>query len=79
MLDAKAFGLALGILWTFAAVLIAVLAMYIGYGEEIVRLIGTVYKGYGPSWSGIAAGVPWAFADAFIGGYVLAWLYNKLK
>lgn len=79
MLDAKALGLSLGILWTVAIVLMGVLAMTMNYSTEIVNLLGTVYKGYGPSWPGIAAGVPWAFADAFIGGYLVAWLYNKVK
>lgn len=77
-LDVKAFALSLGILWTAGIFVLALLNMSLGYGAEWVALIGTVYKGYGPSLNGALVGMPWAFMDAFIGALLWAWLYNKL-
>jgi len=77
-LDIKAFALALGLLWTAAIFIMALLDMSLGFGSEWVALVGTVYKGYGPNLQGAFIGMPWAFIDAFIGGLVFAWLYNKL-
>lgn len=77
-IDAKAFGLACGLLWTVAVFVLALLAMQMDYATEFVSLIGTVYKGYGPTMGGALMGIPWAFVDAFIGGWLLAALYNKL-
>jgi len=34
--------------------------------------------GYSATIVGILIGAVWGFIDAFIGGVVLAWLYNKL-
>ena len=76
-LNAVAFGLACGLLWTISVLILGLLAMQFGYGSQWVELIATVYKGYGPTLQGTLAGLPWAFADAYIGGFLLAWLYNK--
>ncbi len=77
-IDAKAFGLACGLLWTVAVAFLALVAAKLNYATEFVDLLGTIYKGYGPSVSGALAGIVWAFVDAFVGGWLLAALYNKL-
>lgn len=77
-LDIKAFGLALGILWAAAYIILAVLSMVNGYGADIITWMSTYYVGSGATPVGIVVGAVWSFADAGVGGVVLAWLYNKL-
>jgi hypothetical protein len=77
-LDAKAFALSLGLLWACGVFVLALIDMLYGYGSEWVVLIGSVYKGYGPTLPGAATGLPWAFVDGFVGAWIWAWLYNKL-
>lgn len=77
-LDIKAFGIACGLLWTLAYVVLAILSMTNGYGSEIVNFISKYYIGSGTTPQGVVVGAVWSFVDAGIGGVVLAWLYNKL-
>ena len=72
-----AMGLAFGILWAVAVLIVGLLATFNGYGTELINLLSTVYLGLGLSVTGVVIGAIWAFVDAFIGGYLLAWLYNK--
>lgn len=76
-LNVKAFALACGILWAVCAFILGLLAMN-GYAEAFVTLIGSGYLGYEASMPGALIGAAWGFFDAFIGGWVFAWLYNKL-
>ncbi|MGB6364388.1 MAG: bacteriophage holin [Thermoanaerobaculia bacterium] len=76
-LDKKALGLAMGILWGLAVLVMTVWAMFVGGGEHLI-LLGKFYLGYGVSPAGALIGLIWGFIDGFIGGWVLAWLYNKL-
>ena len=76
-LDKKALGLAMGILWGLAVLVMTVWAMVVGGGEHLI-LLGKFYMGYGISPAGAFIGLIWGFIDGFIGGWVLAWLYNKL-
>ena len=78
-LNVKAFGLALGIFWSAALIIMGIVAMIMpDYGENFVRALSTKYIGYAATLPGIIIGAVWGFADAGIGGLVLAWLYNKL-
>ena len=52
------------------------LAHYAAYGEGFVVAIGTLYLGYAPSIAGSVIGALIGFVDAFIGGVIVAWLYN---
>ncbi len=38
--------------------------------------IGRVYRGYNISATGSLIGLIWALCDGFVGGAVVAWLYN---
>lgn len=72
-----AFGLACGILWAVFFFLLVLLALYANWGNAWVDLMGSVYLGVDVTLKGAFIALPWAFVDAFIGGYLLAWLYNK--
>lgn len=76
-LDPRAFGLACGLLWAGAVVVLGVLARF-GWGDRWERLLADVYRGYGESTTGLAIGAVWAFLDGFSGGYAFAWLYDAL-
>lgn len=76
-LDTNAFALACGLLWALGALVLGLLAMN-GYAQEIVALIGTGYLGYDATVLGAVIGAVWGFFDAFIGGWLLAALYNRL-
>ncbi len=75
-INAKALGLSLGIVWSALIFLSAIVAMF-GWADEIVRVFGSLYIGYAPTVIGAIIGAVWAFVDAFIGGVLIAWLYNK--
>jgi hypothetical protein len=79
-LDIKAVGIALGLTWAIGAFIIGIFA-WLSAGENttaLVNLIGRFYIGFTPTFLGSIVGALWGFIDAFIGGVIFAWLYNKL-
>ncbi len=77
-LNVTALGLAMGILWGVGVALMALSAAWWGYGTAWVELLGSVYKGVAATGTGVFMGLLWGFADGFVCGALLAWLYNKL-
>ena len=77
-LDPKAFGLAFGILWGGSLVFMGLLAMVCSWAQPFVDFLSVMYVGYSVTVVGILIGAVWGFLDGFIGGVLLAWLYNKL-
>jgi hypothetical protein len=72
------FGLACGITFGFG-MLFVLLAMSAGwYKADVVPLISEFYKGTAPTFGGAIIGALWGFADAFLGGWLVALIYNKL-
>lgn len=76
--NGNALGLSFGVVSGFAVLLMSVFAMN-NYGVEMVQLIGTVYPGYDASIKGAALGLVYGFLDGYIGGLIIAWLYNKFN
>lgn len=76
-LDAKRLGLAGGIVWGAAVLLLGFIAIA-GYGNAWVILLSDIYLGYKATLLGAIIGGIYGFIDGFIGCYVLAWLYNRL-
>ena len=69
-------GLSLGVLWGVSVLVVGLIATYFSYGRPFVEALGVMYLGYQPSvWGSILGGV-FGFIDAFLGGLVIAWLYN---
>ncbi|MFB6108436.1 MAG: bacteriophage holin [Haloplanus sp.] len=77
-LDARAFGLACGLLWA-GGVFVLGLTARVGWGKRWQRLLADVYRGYDETPSGLVVGALWALVDGFSGGYVLARLYDALR
>ena len=76
-LDVKAFGLALGILWSACVVLLGITSALFNWGNAWVKLLSLCYIGYNVTVVGVIIGAVWGFFDAFIGAVIFAWLYNK--
>lgn len=77
-LHAVKFGLAIGIVWAAVCFIMSFTAMWFGWCDIMVELMASIYIGYSPTVAGAFIGLVWALADGFIGGFVVAWLYNKL-
>jgi hypothetical protein len=78
-LNAVKFGLALGISFALYFFLLVLMAMYFNWGNAIVELLGSFYIGVDVSWTGALLAIPWTFVDFFIGGFIIAWIYNMLN
>ncbi len=76
-LAAISFGLAVGLTWAFAVFLLGLAAGLFDWGVPVVLVLSSLYIGYAPSFVGSIAGAVWAFVDGFIGGVIIAWLYNR--
>ena len=71
-------GLAFGITWALGVFLLGIAAALFEWGVPVVAVLSSVYIGYSPSFVGSVSGAVWSFVDGFIGGALLAWLYNKI-
>ena len=78
-LNAKAFGLACGILWGAWALLLGLSAPVCPWAMNIVNWLSTVYVGYKAGITGSIIGGIWAFVDGGLAGFLVAWLYNKFS
>ena len=79
MLNAKSFGLAIGIITAVYMLLMAWVAAVTGWGVDMIRLAATCYLGYSASFIGGIIGAIWGFVDGFIFGWLIAWAYNKFN
>ena len=75
-LNAKALGLAIGSLWAASLVVFGLIANLRTNWMHGIDMIGLFYPGYGPG-VGLLFGAIWGFLDGLVGGYLVAWLYNK--
>lgn len=77
-LDAVKLGIAGGLVWTLGLLCIAIAPQF-GLWQEIYEFLSRVYIGFNnTSLTGYFIGILWSFADAFIGGFLIAYIYNKL-
>ena len=76
-LHVVAFGVALGVTWSFGIFLLGILAFFFDWGRLFIGAMGSVYVGYEPSVIGSLIGGVLAFIDAFIAGVIIAWIYNR--
>lgn len=74
-----ALGLSLGTLWGASVLFMGLIAHFFIYGTPFVSAMGIVYLGYSTSITGSIIGGIIGFFDAFIGGVLVAWLYNKFS
>ena len=77
-LNARNLGLSIGILWSAMLFLMTLLSILTGYADAFLRVVASIYPGYGISWGGAFIGLFYALVDGFIGGFIIAWLYNRM-
>ena len=75
-LSPKALALTLGLIWAAGLAVMTLLAANTGYLKQFADLWVGIYPYYEVSNLGALAGLAWGFVDGFIGGLVLAWVYN---
>ncbi len=75
-LSPLAFGLSLGLVWGASVLIMGLIAFYFAFGTEFVTAMGVLYINYEATVIGSLIGGLYGFIDAFIGGLVIAWLYN---
>ena len=76
-LGVLAFGLAFGGATAIAMLFLGIAAAF-GWGASLVDLFASLYIGFAPTVGGTILGILWGFADGFIGGVILAALYNMV-
>jgi len=76
--DGSALARAVGVLWAGAVLGLGLTARR-GWGDEWRDLLADVYVGYDSTDRGLLVGALWAFADGFVGAYLLAGLYNRFR
>ncbi len=77
-LNVKAFGVACGLVWGLGVFLLTWWIMAFDGATGELTWLGRVYRGYNISAVGSFIGLAWALVDGFVGGVILAWLYNLL-
>lgn len=77
VLKPSALGFSMGILVSFCLLIMSLVNSQTGVWSEAIRLTGDVYIGYSVSIKGTLIGMVYGFLDGFVGGYLLAWMYNK--
>jgi hypothetical protein len=70
-----ALGIAIGVLWALYVGGLGITAMF-NWGTALVAPLASLYIGYAASIVGAIVGAAWAFADGFVAGVVIAWVYN---
>ncbi|HKV78693.1 MAG TPA: bacteriophage holin [Candidatus Sulfotelmatobacter sp.] len=77
--NTKALALASAVVWGFVMLAVGVTNLIVGnYGQQFLQAMSSVYPGYHDT-RGIAeviVGTLYGLCDGFIGGAVIAWLYN---
>ncbi len=76
-LQATAFGLAGGVLWGVSVLLMTLVSAFTGYASLFLHILMEIYPGFEVTLLGAIIGLGYAFVDGFLGGFVLAWLYNR--
>ncbi len=79
-LSGKALGIATGLLWGGAVLLVGLIHMAGGsYGTAFLQLISSLYPGFHVSRTpgDVLVGTAYGLVDGGVGGLLLAWLYNR--
>ncbi len=75
-LSVFSFAIAVGVAGGLGTLFVGWMGHFYGWGLEVIKMMGTIYKGYEPSIAGGIAGGLWAFLDGFIWALIVAIIYN---
>ncbi len=76
-LNPKNLGLAAGIVHGVWKFLLTLLATSTGYAHHAVAMMQDAYPGFTPTFGGSIIALVFGFITAFVGFFLIAWLYNK--
>jgi len=79
MLNTKSFALSAGIIWGLVIFVTTIISVATGYGKPYLEAYGSLHPGYSISILGAFIGLVYAFICAFVGIYILIWLYNRFE
>ena len=77
-INVKAFAIAMALWWGVGLFALTWWMILFQGSTGDPTLLGKVYRGYNISPWGSVIGLAWALADGFVGGAILAWLYNRV-
>ena len=75
-LDSIRLGFAFGVCMALGLLSLGLIATYTRHAAAFVLTIGQVYPGYDNTVMGSVIGALWGLVDGFIGGWLIAKLYN---
>lgn len=74
-----AFGMAIGVSWAISMLLIGLSGHFFQTNTNLIASMGEMYVGFNATIGGSFIGALWGFIDGFIGGVVVAFLYNMFS
>jgi hypothetical protein len=77
-LNVLAFALACGLIWGFGVFCLPWWVMAFEGATRDPMVLGHIYRGFNISPLGSVIGLAYGTCDGFVGGALLAWLYNCL-
>lgn len=77
-LNLKAFSFSCGIISGLGLFLVTWWKILFQGATHSTTIFGKVLKGYNLSPLGSVIGLAWAFVIGLIGGFIFAWLYNRM-
>lgn len=76
-LNPKALGFAFGLLSGGAWLIVMGVSLLTGFLDQTVQAVGGLHPGFTYTWMGLFWTVVMHLVLGFIGGFILAWIYNK--
>ncbi len=77
-LNARALGFAAGVIWGLTLLVTTLICLWSArsYGRHFLYMVTSIYPGYTITTGGALLGLCYAFVDGFVGGWLVAVLYN---
>jgi hypothetical protein len=76
--DSIRLGVAVGLVWAGGVLFLGILVALFNWGTPLMKVLASIYRGYGSSLGGIIIGTVWALIDGFCAGFFVGWVYNLL-
>ncbi|MBI2048060.1 MAG: hypothetical protein HYT27_02880 [Parcubacteria group bacterium] len=75
----KALGFAFGLLFGGVWLIVMGVSLLTGFLDQTVQAVGGLHPGFTYTWMGLFSTVIMHLVGGFVGGFILAWLYNKFN
>jgi hypothetical protein len=78
-INVKAFAVTMALWWGIGLFVLTWWMILFQGSTGDPTIVGKVYRGYNISPLGSVIGLAWGLVDGFVGGAILAWLYNRVS